>query len=66
MDREQFVADPEESADRQHGVGNMPGARVEHDFLDLADVFALAAEHLVAVERARAHDVGAGATRLRR
>jgi hypothetical protein len=57
---EQFLAHAEEAAEGQHGVGHLAGVHVEHDFLDVAQVFLGAVDDAVADQRVGPHQCGAG------
>src|SRR5918993_3304407 len=55
---EVLLADAEKSADRHYRIRDAPRTHVEHDLLDLADVFTLCIDDRFAFERARGHDLG--------
>src|ERR1035437_2183509 len=49
----QFVTHTQKTAERQYGEGDLPSIQVDHDLLDLAQVFALVVHHVVTLQTAR-------------
>src|ERR1035441_8657875 len=49
----QFVTHPQKTAERQYGVSDPPSIQVEHDLLDLAQVFPQVVNHVVTLQSAR-------------
>ena len=63
---EQLRSHAEKAAERQHGIGDLAAVHVEHDFLDVAEIFVGRVVDIVADQRVGAHQSRAGPIRLRR
>src|SRR5262249_27234825 len=55
------VSHAEKASARQHRVGDAARGNIDHEFLDLAEIFAGPVDDVVAFERARRHYLRPGA-----